>query len=46
MRNKVTNELLERIIHLNHRVERLEWAFAEVAKIIRVLQQKEVSSDD
>ena len=44
MHDKVANELLEKLIHLNHRLERLEWGLAEVAKILR--QLKEDSSDD
>ena len=44
MRNKVANELLERMIRLDYRVERLEWALAEISKVLR--QSKEESSDD
>ena len=44
MHDKVANELLEKLIHLNHRLERLEWGQAEIEKILR--QLKEDSSDD
>jgi hypothetical protein len=45
MHDKVANELLEKLIHLNHRLERLEWGLAEVEKILRQLLKEESSHD-
>jgi hypothetical protein len=41
MRDKVANALLERVIEVNNRVERVEWALAEIAKVLRQLTEEQ-----